>query len=310
LIDGEWQKDVAYEVGDTTNSEVAFYTVTITAPLELDLITSGVEVAVTPSVSEYQSKTFVTGPMRDFAFVLGPFEKIERRVDGVYLNGWVLRGHLEDGETMMDAASQQFSLLSNLVGPYPYPELDIIDVPGGFGGIEYPGLVFIGTLGEVDIIDPTVHEVAHQWFYGLIGNDQLTEPWIDEGASRYGQVLYYENFISSGRATGILNYDRSQLWSHSDPTLPIGLEVGAYDSPRDYVLFVYSKGALFFDQLRSNLGEETFLEFLRTYFEKYRYGFATSVGFQDTAEAVCSCDLDDLFSIWVFEGGEMPLPDG
>jgi hypothetical protein len=310
LIEGEWQKDPGSEAGDPTNSEVAFYEVTITAPIELDLITSGVEVASIPPAGEYQTKTFVTGPMRDFAFVLGPFEKIERTVDGVDLNGWVLRGHLEDGETMMDAASQQFSLLSNLVGPYPYPELDLVDVPGGFGGIEYPGLVFIGTLGDFDIIDPTVHEVAHQWFYGLIGNDQLNEPWIDEAISSYWQILYYENTVSPRGSFTPSGLRYSSIWREVDPNQPIGLGVGDYDSSQDYVAIVYWKGAIFFDQFRSTLGEETFLEFLSTYYRKYRYGFATSEGFQATAEEVCACDLDELFRIWVIEGGEMPLPEG
>lgn len=308
LIDGEWQKEPAPPVGDTTNSDIAFYTVTITSPEELELVISGVEISTGPSEHGYQTKTFVSGPMRDIAFVLGPFENITREVDGVLLNGWVLPGRLDDGEIMMKAAAQQFSLFSSLVGPYPYPELDLVDVPGGFGGIEYPGLVFIGTLGEFDVIDPTVHEVAHQWFYGLIGNDQLIEPWLDEAVASYSQVLYYENFVGTGRASSLLSYNRSQLWNHPDPTLPIGLSVGEYDPPGDYVLFVYSKGALFIEQLRLELGDEAFAEFLKTYYEKFRYGFATSEGFQNTAETVCSCDLTDLFNLWVYEGGETQIP--
>jgi aminopeptidase N len=183
----------------------------------------------------------------------------------------------------------------------------LVDVPGGFGGIEYPGLVFIGTLGEVAIVDPTVHEVAHQWFYGLIGNDQLNQPWLDEGASRYSQVLYYENFVSVTRARSLVNYDRAQILGHQDATLPIGLQIDDYSSPGDYVLFVYSKGSLFFDTLRSVLGEEDFIEFLRTYFTEYRYGFATSEGFQTIAEEVCSCDLDEIFDRWVYKGGEISI---
>jgi hypothetical protein len=309
LIEGEWQTDAAPEAGDTTNSDIALYDVTINAPEEFVLVTSGVEVSSNPTVGAFQNKTYVSGPMRDFAFVLGPFEKILRNVGDVEIIGWVMLGHLEDGEEMMEAAAQQFSLLTNLVGQYPYPELDLVDVPGGFGGIEYPGLVFIGTLGEFDIIDPTVHEVAHQWFYGLIGNDQLLEPWLDEAVSSYWQVLYYENFVSTGRASALLAYNRSQVSNHSDPAQPIGYSVDTYENTRDYVLFVYTKGALFLDQLRSTLGEETFIQFLKTYYETYRYEIATTRDFQETAESVCSCDLADLFSTWVLEGGEMPSPD-
>jgi hypothetical protein len=304
-VDGEWQRDLGSRAGDTTNSDIAFYSVTLTTPDEFILVASGVEVAVDQGPDGSQTKTFVTGPMRDFAFVLGPFDQIKRGFDGVKLNGWVLRGHIGDGERMMAAAVDQFELLSNLVGPYPYPELDLVDVPGGFGGIEYPGLVFIGTLGEFDIVDPTVHEVAHQWFYGLIGNDQLIEPWLDEGVSRFAQVLYYENYVSETRARGMVNLDRSLLLGHDSRTLPIGLSIIDYNSPADYVLFVYSKGSLFFDQLRASLGEGDFEEFLKQYYSAYRYGFATSQGFKELAENVCQCDLEELFDLWVFEGGEI-----
>ncbi len=79
-------------------------------------------------------------------------------------------------------------------------------------------------------------------------------------------------------------------------------------SERDYAVFVYLKGALFFDALRGQLGEPGFRTFLQTYFTDYRYGFATARAFQATAEATCDCDLEDLFDLWVYHGGPLPIP--
>ena len=93
---------------------------------------------------------------------------------------------------------------------------------------------------------------------------------------------------------------------HPDSHLPIGLAVDDYTSPVDYALFVYRKGALFFDALRAELGDDLFFEFLKRYFEEYRYDIATSQDFKATAEATCDCDLDELFDLWVFEGGKPP----
>jgi aminopeptidase N len=183
--------------------------------------------------------------------------------------------------------------------------LDLVDAPGAFGGIEYPGLVYLGTLGSGWVIEPTVHEVAHQWFYGLIGDDQIEEPWLDEAAATYAEVLYYEEAQGTGRGTSFLSDLRSIIRREADPDLPVGLAVEEYGDEFTYAVFVYLKGALFFDALRRELGEAGFKDFLHEYFETYRYGFANSEGFQEIAEDTCSCDLDALFDLWVYEGGRV-----
>jgi aminopeptidase N len=248
----------------------------------------------------------VSGPVRDFAFAIGPLISETREVDGVQVRGWALAQHLPDLTRMVNAAAAQVELLTEKVGPYPYVELDLVDLPGAYGGIEYPGLVTIGTLGGTNLIHPTVHEVGHQWFYGLIGDDQLREPWLDEGAATYTQVLYLEETEGSGSATGLLSDFREQLRGHPNPELPIGRSVAGYPTQREYALFVYLKGALFFDALRAELGDEVFFAFLREYFQTFRYSIASAIDFQTTAEATCSCDLQALFDLWVYQGGELP----
>jgi aminopeptidase N len=305
-VDGAWQVETAPPGGDTTNSDTAYYQVDLTVPQELALAASGVAVGSTVNGDGTVTTRYLTGPMRDFAFALGPFQSSEAIVDGVLVRAWALPEHSQDADEMLDAATTQLGILNDLVGPYPYVELDVVDVPGAFGGIEYPGIVFIGTLGTTWLVEPTVHEVAHQWFYGLIGDDQLHEPWLDEALATYAEVLYYEKTGRPGAATGLLSDLRSWVRSSSDPTLPIGWGVGEYPDPDAYALFVYGKGALFLDALRGEIGDEAFTKFLRSYFDQERYAFATGEAFQQAAEAACSCDLDEIFDLWVWEGGEIP----
>jgi hypothetical protein len=305
-VDGAWQVETAPPGGDTTNSDTAYYQVDLIVPQELALAASGVAVGSTVNGDGTVTTRYLTGPMRDFAFALGPFQSSEAIVDGVLVRAWALPEHSQDADEMLDAATTQLGILNDLVGPYPYVELDVVDVPGAFGGIEYPGIVFIGTLGTTWLVEPTVHEVAHQWFYGLIGDDQLHEPWLDEALATYAEVLYYEKTGRPGAATGLLSDLRSWVRSSSDPTLPIGWGVGEYPDPDAYALFVYGKGALFLDALRGEIGDEAFTKFLRSYFDQERYAFATGEAFQQAAEAACSCDLDEIFDLWVWEGGEIP----
>ena len=305
-IDGAWQVETAPSGGDTTNSDTASYQVDLTVPEELALAASGVAIDSTVNGDGTVTTRYLTGPMRDFAFALGPFQSSEDIVDGVVVRAWALPEHSAEAEEMLDAASRQLGILNDLVGPYPYVELDVVDVPGAFGGIEYPGIVFIGTLGTSWLIEPTVHEVAHQWFYGLIGDDQLHEPWLDEALATYTEVLYYEEIGRRGAAAGLLSQFRSWVRSHPDPTLPIGRGVGQYPDPDAYAIFVYGKGALFLDALRGEIGDEAFGEFLKGYFQEQRYGFATGEEFQLAAEAACACDLGALFDLWVWVGGDIP----
>ncbi|OGO15796.1 MAG: hypothetical protein A2Z14_02680 [Chloroflexi bacterium RBG_16_48_8] len=306
FIDGMWQTEIPPEGGDTTNSDVAYYQVAITASEEYEIIASGVEVEKRSIDNQQIRVSYVTGPMRDFAFAVGPLHKISRMVDDIQLNVWVLPEHIASGERLSNATTMQMEFMNDLVGPYPYVELDIVDTPCAFGGIEYPGLIYICSLDNDYFIDTTVHEIAHQWFYGLIGNDQLHEPWLDEAAATYWQVLCYENAVGKERADGQLNQYRSWVSNPENKNAPIGLGIADYRSSGDYYTVVYFKGAVFYDALRDEMGDETFFDFLSIYYEKNRYQFVNSRDFQGTAEVVCGCDLSAFFDLWVYQGGEIP----
>lgn len=304
--DGQWQTIPAPEGGDTTNSDTALYQWRVTAPADLALIGTGT-VIDSNSNSNTQTLTFITGPVRDLALVVGPLELYQREVDGIRVNAYLLPDHAEFADEMLDFSAKQIEILQNAIGPYPYNELDVVDAPGAFGGIEYPGTIFIGVVGPDEFFEyATVHEVGHQWFYSLIGDDQLLEPWLDEAAATYTEYLYLEETRGQVYAEGFLDYLWGDLPFADDPDQPIGLRVKDYGN--DYGVIVYSKGALFFAALRQELGDETFFTFLRNYFTAYRYGFATTADFHAIAEQTCACDLSALFDLWVYKGGEVTKP--
>ncbi len=308
IVDDEWQTMPPPSAGDTTNSDTAFYVWRVTAPADLTIVATGT-VAASDAAGETQTQTLVTGPMRDLALVVGPLQVTSRTVDGITLNAYMLEQNAGFTDEMLDYAEGQVKTLEVNVGPYPFAELDLVDAPGAFGGIEYPGTVFIGVVDGSDFFQiATVHEVGHQWFYSLIGDDQLLEPWLDEAAATYTEVLYEENIHGRRAANGMLDSFWGALDTADQPDLPIGLGVSDYTSGNDYGLIVYLKGALFFDALRREIGDEAFFDFLHNYYAAYRYGFATSRDFQTVAEQTCACDLSALFDLWVYKGGAMTKP--
>lgn len=303
-IDGEWELVVPPEGGDTTTSESAFFELELRFPAEYDLVASGLEVDRTEHGDGTVTARVITGPVRDVAFTLGTFELFTGTASGVTVNVWMLPEHEHVLNTVLQPTMDQFNLLTELIGPYPYTELDVIDAPGAFGGIEYPGLIYIGTVGTNWVTEPVVHEVAHQWFYGVIGNDQVTQPWLDEAAATYLTALYYEFVDSPGSGTAYLSDFRDAVREADRADTPIGGALSDYVFSGDYGLLVYGKGALFFDALRAEMGDEAFFQFLQRLYTQYAFDILSAAEFQANAEATCSCELDPLFDLWVYQGGQ------
>jgi hypothetical protein len=303
-VDGEWQVETAPPGGDTTNSVTAYYQLAVRADPELSVVASGVELVDAGGAGG--ERRVISGPMRDVAIAVGPLQRHASNVGDVLLQAWLLPDHEQQAAQVLEAAGAQLELLQELIGPYRYAELDLVDAPGAFGGIEYPGLVYLGTIGTGWMIEPIVHEVAHQWFYALIGDDQILQPWLDEASATYMTALYYEHEVGRGRATGYLSDLRSLVRQQPDPNLPIGLPVEAYADENAYAVFVYFKGALFFDALRNALGDDEFEAFLKAYYRQELYRIASAADFQAVAETTCDCSLQSLFDLWVYVGGDVP----
>jgi hypothetical protein len=304
-INGEWDTLLAPPSGDTTNSDSAVYVYRVTAPIDMAIAASGRVIDSTVS-GDTQTQTLIAAPMRDLALVVGPLTTTSVELDGITINAYVLPENDRYTDDLLDFVSLQLRTLGERIGPYPFTELDVVDAPGAFGGIEYPGLIFIGVVDGSDFFEiATVHEVGHQWFYSTVGSDQLREPWLDEAAASYTEALYYEAKDGPPAYRDYLDNNRSFVRFSDDPSAPIGLPVDAY-GPADYSTIVYLKGSLFFDALRTRLGDDAFFTFLNAYYETNSFRFADSAAFQAEAESACGCDLSDLWRQWVTDGGATP----
>ncbi|MBN1201229.1 MAG: M1 family metallopeptidase [Anaerolineae bacterium] len=167
----------------------------------------------------------------------------------------------------LHTAADALALYEELYGPYPRSRLVVVE--GDFpDGMEFSGLVYVGegwfrtwhgTPNEwLTII--TAHEVSHQWWYALVGNDQGNCPYLDEMLAIYSEVLFFEHYYPD-----YLDW----WWQFRVATyLPAGyVDAPVYDfySARGYINAVYLRGAMMMDALRHDLGDEAFLAWLRAY---------------------------------------------
>ncbi len=307
-----WHIEPTPPNGDETFADMSYYIVQVSAPDEQVIITSGVEIDHSEN-EDVQTVTFAAGPMRDFYLVMSDrFDVVSENIGPVQINSYAPTEFLDGAGLALDVAAQALHSYGERYGSYPYNELDIVSTPTLALGIEYPG-IFANALRIYDISESsssgtpnaitleavTAHETAHQWFYNLVGNDQLNEPWLDEALTQYATWTYYIDRYGEQNAQGY--YDSLEgRWAQTDfAEIPIGLPADAYTGT-EYGAIVYGRGPIFLNELANEMGQGTFDRFMRDYVETYRWQIATSAEFQTLAEDYCDCDLSSLFNEWVY----------
>ncbi|MEA3375543.1 MAG: M1 family metallopeptidase [Chloroflexota bacterium] len=303
--DEGWNVELAPIHGDAVFSDVAFFNVSITAPQTMTLAASGT-CTVFPADGGQNTWSCTAAPMRDFNAVLGGYYQVESdEVMGVTVNSVFYTGHEEGGARALDYASAALWLFDERIGAYPFSELDVVETPTLAGGIEYPGLVVINSAyygdGGSRMEWVVVHEVLHQWWYSLVGNDQVDKPWLDEALTQYCTLLYFEERYGEEMAERLLEsmfQEPTQQLEESGRDKPAGLPVAAY-SGSDYGLVVYQKGPLYFHELRQEVGGRAFWEILQTYFEQNRYLIATPTDWLAAVETVAGREYRDLYEAWI-----------
>jgi hypothetical protein len=306
-----WRTERYPSDGDVTVTEVANYLVQINAPESLSLVCSGVELSRT--VEDGRQLVIQAAALsREFYIAASAeYQSQSRSIDGVT---YIVYSHPEVARIAneaLDFMSKSVAVFNERFGTYPYRELELAATPTSAGGVEYPGVFAINQLlfkpDEVvsgmrsqDLVESViVHEVAHMWFYNMVGNDQGREPWLDEAMAQYMTWQYFQDRYGSDAGDSIVEswwyrWHRVEL----DP-IPIGLPVESYEG-REYGAIVYGRGPLFLEELSREMGQSDFNQFLSDYFDTYIWKVATSQNFQSLAETTCGCNLDDLFNSWVF----------
>ena len=251
-------------------------------------------------------------------------------------------------------ASDAVSALGDAFGPYPWSELDVVDVPlgSGVGGMEWPGAVWIsqsffagglpglGSLGGLDglggledllgelggadalgglggLLDPEVlgslrafvvaHEVGHEWWHALVGNDSIAAPIVDEPLAQFSACVAFrvrapENASSACAFNTVGQY--RMLRAMGEPDARADQPTTDFASSRQYGAVVYGKAPELYERLRSLLGEETMLAALRRYAEANAFAVATPDALRSALVAAApshSAEVDGLWRRWMEE---------
>ena len=268
--DAGWNLPPFVDLGESFYSVAGTYRVTLDTPE--DLITPATGVRVARRISNGRSiTTFAARDVRDFEWAAG---ELHRQVGQAGATRVVL-SYLPDAvsrskaKRMLANAQRSMRTFIRSFGPYPYPEVDVVLTGfASFGGMEYPTFV-LSNANRLTI----AHELAHQWWFGIVGNDQFSEPWLDEGFASWSQQLPWDpwrrcagiNWPSPGaRMTNDMAYWR--------------------DHANEYGTVVYRGGGCLLAQLADGFGLDRFLRILERYAGRFRHDVARTEDFQAAIE--------------------------
>jgi hypothetical protein len=314
----QWHLELGNIQGDAAFSETALYDVTATVPEGYTVVSTGSALAVTDHQTQQAGQAvvepgwkdwrLVSGPAREFAlFLSNQLRLAETTAYGVQLNSWYLPGDEVSGRAAAEYAAAALRIYQDLYGPYPYREIDILAGPLTFRGMEYPGLFELGSdlyRSHADELEFRVaHEMAHQWWYNIVGNDPVNTPWLDEGLAEYSTYYYLQKTRGQAAADRLV----ATRWEAAyDYVRSKGLDAAVNQpvdafQPNNYETLVYGKAALFFHALAEAIGEESFQTLVRRYSEQFRFGVATPEEFMSLAEEMAGATARDLYRQWILQ---------
>ena len=270
---------VYHSLGEPFVSEIASYSVSITLPKEYEVACSGSLVAERTLESK-KVHTYAVDNVRDFALVLCTgYKRLQTQVGDCTLSYYYYDDRT--AEQTLQTAREALEFFSLRFGEYPYSTYAVAQTELCFDGEEYPCFTLLSHgLTESEKIRAIVRETANQWWYGVVGSDQVQNAWQDEGLAEYSALLFFENYEKYERTREqIVQEALKEYRSYYDV---YGSVLGRTDtrmsrclnefiSRYEYLCTVRDKSVIMFDTLRKSVGDKTFFAALKRYYNENKY---------------------------------------
>jgi peptidase M1-like protein len=265
-----WTQDPAVNMnGESVVSEDFQVRLAVTAPAELQVQGVGAPAGDVPGPRPgTTTHQFSADAVRDVAVGVGRYDVRTEDLGGLRLHlATPSSGVKSDPSAWVNQLRDSVTGLSALFGPFPYRDLWITITPGQSDGTEFPDAIQFGDTKSKDLASLVAHEVSHQWFYSLVGNNQNEHPWLDESLATLGEALvggdgdYYRSYDVPNRVVGKMGEPMSYWAEH-----------GGFDR---YTAGVYNQGAATLLKARTEVGADAFDADLRSYVKANAHRVAT-----------------------------------
>ena len=306
---GEFDVDAYGSNGDPFYSDMSNYQVEIICDGDFNVATTGDQSINNVDENNKRKVVATAKAVRDFAFVMSKkFEVISKKAGDTT----VLYYYYDDdnAQASLQTGVDSINTFSNLFGKYPYKTMSVVKANFIHGGMEYPNLVYISDSVEEykDYKNVIIHEVAHQWWYNLVGSNACEYAWLDEGLTEYSTLMFYkenptydvnvkESIDASLSSYLLFSEICSSVYGNFNSVMTRNLNT--FKGDLEYVYVTYVKGVLFFDNLNELVGSKNFIKSLKLYFKEKCYKNASPGNMINCFEKVCKRSLENYFDSWI-----------
>ncbi len=199
-------------------------------------------------IGDRKHANFLGSNLRDFPIVL--FKNAEVNIETYKDTKIYFINSIETKEYVKEA----FDYANNKIGDYPYEEFFVVKAPISQRGMEFSNMIFVSDIcfnNQSLLKSVTIHEVFHQWFYGIIGSNQLEEPFLDEGLV---------NFLT----LNLINSEINRYYNNNIFNTPLN----GYRSKEEYQRYIYGDSAAYFKELYEKMGDDFYKLLAKIYHEK------------------------------------------
>ncbi len=292
--DGSWHQEPFVPWHQPWHQEAAIYRMQLDLPADQVLASTGRVVERVEQPEEQVRLTIEGPPTRDFAIVCSNrFQVVERQVGHVTARVLTEDKHDANARRALDYMAEVLPLYEEWFGPFPYDEMEVATSFFGWNGNECSGLVMIDdrvfnlpAAGERYLDHLITHEVAHQWWWNVVGTNGYAETFMDEGLvnsitarrldMKYGRnaplIVWPQGFDwmpTIGRED--LRMASYYKWKAKGNGGPVIQDLGAMSNLQSLFSLAYDRGGKVVDMIANRMGDDRFFEFLRHLYRTYGF---------------------------------------
>ncbi len=288
--DHKWNKEDYRMKGETYHTAFSDFEIQYKLSNDLTIISS----SDNDTYPSKQSGVLTGDEIKDFYIALLKNPKVvEKKIGDITIRVFGVDNRKDLHKDILEVASDAFTYFQDTIGPYPHKQLDIILDELG---MEYPGVVtassIYGTPVNEDYLKTiVVHEIAHQWFYGVISNDPYHDAWLDEGIANFASRLFYAQYQGEEITVNEEFY--------KDFTLPVNLSLNEY-LLKEQSTYIYGKSQeMLLKVFQENKAAQQAEDFLGEYYDNYKYKEIDTNEFIRFLKNYLNLNNDSYFEGWI-----------
>jgi len=272
---GQWyEPPLRINYGDPFVYHYADYDVSFISPKGYQWVSSWGRGTAEDLGNNLQKVNYHGENLINFTLVGSPLYKIETLTleSGLQVDiASVDKGNIE---RIKSIAESVFPTYTEWFGPLPYPHVAIAETSTGTTyAMEYANIaIFKRDMHQRNLIDHWLpHEVAHMWWYNSVGTLESRHGWVDEGMVEISVSYYMQSRYGAQAASSLLEeYERDlQKLRVKYPNGRLSKTLHEFATEEEFHWTWYSKGALMFENLRRQIGDDAYKNFLKRVQQNY-----------------------------------------